>query len=151
MGFYVALSTNGTLIDEVMLPKIAAVGFDYLGISLDGLEDTHDRFRRRTGAFKESLHGLQLCRDAGIRVGMRYTLTRDKAADRPGLLALMLHERVDKFYLSHLNYAGRGYKHRGNDAHFYEINLLYNRIPTDFDHGRGGVPIDRRRPDPPLS
>jgi len=118
MGFYVALSTNGTLIDEAILPKIEAVGFDYLGISLDGLADTHDRFRRRIGAFKESVRGLRLCRDAGIRVGMRFTLTRDNAADLPGLLDLMLRERIDKFYLSHLNYAGRGNKHRGNDAHF---------------------------------
>ncbi|MBS1201861.1 MAG: nirJ, partial [Chromatiaceae bacterium] len=34
LGFYLALSTNGTLIDEALVPRIAAVGFDYLGISL---------------------------------------------------------------------------------------------------------------------
>lgn len=45
-GMYVALSTNGTLIDEAMLDRIAAAEFDYVGISLDGLEATHDRFRR---------------------------------------------------------------------------------------------------------
>ncbi|TNF51782.1 MAG: radical SAM protein, partial [Gammaproteobacteria bacterium] len=37
LGFYLALSTNGTLIDEALVAPIAAVGFDYLGISLDGL------------------------------------------------------------------------------------------------------------------
>ena len=38
MGFYVGLSTNGTLIDEPNMPSdIASIGFDYVGISMDGL------------------------------------------------------------------------------------------------------------------
>ena len=55
MGFYVGLSTNGTLIDEGNIERIAAVGFDYVGISLDGIGATHDRFRRMAGAFDASL------------------------------------------------------------------------------------------------
>ena len=51
MGFYVGLSTNGTLIDESNIDRIAAVGYDYVGISIDGLKATHDRFRRLEGAF----------------------------------------------------------------------------------------------------
>ena len=41
MGFYTALSTNGTLIDESNIEPIAAVGYDYLDISIDGTRDTH--------------------------------------------------------------------------------------------------------------
>ena len=55
MGFYVGLSTNGTLIDERMIEPIAEIGYDYVGISLDGLGETHDRFRGRDGAFADSL------------------------------------------------------------------------------------------------
>ena len=40
MKFYVGLSTNGTLIDEALAERIAATGFDYVGISLDGLRAT---------------------------------------------------------------------------------------------------------------
>jgi heme d1 biosynthesis radical SAM protein NirJ len=118
LGFYVGLSTNGTLIDAALLPKIAAIGYDYVGISLDGLGETHDRFRRKDGAFAASLNALRLCRDAGLKVGLRFTLTQENAQDLPGLLDLMEAERIDKFYLSHLNYAGRGNKNRKTDAHF---------------------------------
>ncbi|MEX2650290.1 MAG: heme d1 biosynthesis radical SAM protein NirJ [Alphaproteobacteria bacterium] len=114
--FYVGLSTNGTLIDEAVIPRIAATGFDYVGISLDGLGATHDRFRRRIGAFDASLRGVRLARAAGIKVGLRFTLVQDNAADLPGLLDLMEAEGVEKFYLSHLNYGGRGNKNRGEDA-----------------------------------
>src|SRR5574337_1614306 len=45
MGFYVGLSSNGTLIDAAMAERIAQARFDYVGISLDGIGAVHDRFR----------------------------------------------------------------------------------------------------------
>ncbi len=116
MGFMTALSTNGTLIDAPLAERLAAVGYDYVGISLDGLGATHDAFRRREGAFEAALRGIRLCRDAGLKVGIRFTLTEENAADLPGLLDLMEREGVHKFYLSHLNYAGRGNRNRRRDA-----------------------------------
>jgi heme d1 biosynthesis radical SAM protein NirJ len=116
MGFYVGLSTNGTLIDEAMIGRVAEVGYDYVGISIDGLRETHDRFRRKDGAFDASLKAMRLCCDAGIKIGMRFTMTRDNAAELPALLRLMDDEGIDKFYFSHLNYAGRGNINRKDDA-----------------------------------
>ena len=117
MGFYVGLSTNGTLISGDNIEQIGKVGYDYVGVSLDGMREVHDRFRRRIGAFDESLRGIRLCRAAGIKVGLRFTLTQDNVRDLPDLLHLLDDEGIDKFYLSHLNYAGRGNKNRGDDAH----------------------------------
>ena len=116
-GFYVGLSTNGTLIDESNIGKIAAADFDYVGISLDGMRATHDKFRRMQGAFDKSLHGVRLCRDLGLKVGVRFTMTQDNAHDLPALLALVEEEGIARFYFSHLNYAGRGNKNRKDDAH----------------------------------
>ncbi|MDY6978608.1 MAG: heme d1 biosynthesis radical SAM protein NirJ [Pseudomonadota bacterium] len=116
MGFYVGLSTNGTMISEDNIEQIAAVGYDYVGISIDGIKQTHDYFRRKEGAFEEAMHGIRLCRDNGIKIGMRFTLTMDNAVELPQLLDLMTQEGIDKFYLSHLNYAGRGNKNRKDDV-----------------------------------
>lgn len=115
-GFFVGLSTNGTLIDAGVAARIAEVGYDYVGISLDGRRATHDRFRRKEGAFDASLAALRLLRDAGVRVGVRFTLTQENAVDLPALLALLDDEAIDRFYLSHLNYAGRGDVNRRTDA-----------------------------------
>lgn len=116
LGFYVGLSTNGTLIGTTNIERIGAVGFDYVGISLDGIQDTHDRFRRMIGAYDRSLAAIRLCRDAGIKVGVRYTLTQDNQRDLPALLELIEREGINKFYLSHLNYGGRGNINRARDA-----------------------------------
>jgi heme d1 biosynthesis radical SAM protein NirJ len=140
-GFYVGLSSNGTLIDESNIDAIAAVGYDYVGVSIDGLRDTHDRFRRLPGAFDASLRGLRLCRDRGIKVGLRFTMTQENAAELPALLALMREHAVDKFYLSHLNYAGRGYRHRKHDAAHrttrWAMDVLFETAWQDASDGGG--------------
>jgi heme d1 biosynthesis radical SAM protein NirJ len=140
MGFFTALSSNGTLIDEAMTRRIATTDFDYVGVSLDGLEAVHDRFRRKQGAFAASLKAIRLCRDAGLKVGVRFTLTQDNFADFPGLLKLVEDEGIHRFYFSHLNYAGRGNKNRKDDAHHQmtrqAMDLLFD---TCWDHQQRGL------------
>ena len=118
MGFYVALSSNGTKITAENIKAIADIDYQYIGVSLDGIKETHDRFRRVKGSFDEAMRGVQLCLEKGIKVGIRFTLTQDNALDFPALLQLMDDYDIDKFYLSHLNYGGRGNRNRKDDAFF---------------------------------
>ncbi len=139
MGFYTALSSNGTMIDAAMADRIAAQHFDYVGVSIDGSRDTHDRFRRKVGAYDESMAGIRLLHERGVKTGLRYTFTDLNGQDFPFLLQLMKDEGVDKFYFSHLNYAGRGNIHRGRDAHFeatrQALDLLFETAWADAEAG----------------
>jgi heme d1 biosynthesis radical SAM protein NirJ len=139
LGFYVGLSSNGTRIDEQNIDAISTVGYDYVGVSLDGLEQHHDWFRRQKGAFQASLRGIRLCRERGIKVGMRFTLAQENAPDLPGLLDLMNSEQIDKFYLSHLNYSGRGDVNRKQDAYHrttrWALDLLFQRCWDELERG----------------
>jgi heme d1 biosynthesis radical SAM protein NirJ len=141
MGFYVGLSTNGTLIDEHNIDAIAAVAYDYVGISIDGNKDTHDRFRRKEGAFDASMAGIRLCRDRDIKVGLRFTMTEDNAVELPDMLQLMADEGVNKFYLSHLNYAGRGNRNRDSDVQLnitrHAMDLLFETALLHAQRGDG--------------
>ncbi|MEO7954489.1 MAG: heme d1 biosynthesis radical SAM protein NirJ [Polaromonas sp.] len=129
-NFYIGLSSNGTLIDEPMAERVDAAGFNYVGISLDGLAETHDRFRRMNGAFDKSLAAVRLLTARGVKVGLRFTMTALNAHDLVPLLGLMRAEGVNKFYFSHLNYAGRGNIHRARDAQFQStrdaLDLLFD-------------------------
>lgn len=130
-GLYTALSTNGTTIAGRCADKLADIGFDYVGISLDGIGATNDWFRGEKGAFDSALAGVRACKERGIKVGLRYTMTNDNAAQLADLLALARDEGVEKFYLSHLVYAGRGNKHRCDDTDWSvtraAIDLLIDR------------------------
>jgi heme d1 biosynthesis radical SAM protein NirJ len=143
LRFHLGLSTNGTLIDAAMADRIAGHGFDFVGISIDGMRETHDRFRRLAGAYDSSLAALRLLRARGVNVGLRYTLTDMNAHDLPALLRLMADEQVGKFYFSHLNYAGRGNIHRARDARFAAtrdaMDLLF---ATAWEAARRGEPTE---------
>ncbi|MNM78442.1 Antilisterial bacteriocin subtilosin biosynthesis protein AlbA [compost metagenome] len=139
-GMLVALSSNGTLIGPQNIQRIIDARFDYVGISLDGLQETHDRFRQLEGSFDSALEAIRLCREAGIRVGMRTTLTEENAPQLPALLDMMRELDVQKFYLSHLNYSGRGRRSRKLDAHHQRareaVELLFARADEDIRAGR---------------
>ncbi len=130
MGFYVALSSNGTLITPENINQIAEINYQYVGVSLDGIGETHDKFRQKKGSFADSLTGIGLCRDKGIKAGVRFTLTQDNVQDFPAMLKLIDEEDIDKFYLSHLNYGGRGNKNRKDDAVF---NMTRNVMDQLFE------------------
>jgi heme d1 biosynthesis radical SAM protein NirJ len=141
MGFYVGLSSNGTLIGQENIGAIAGVGFDYVGVSLDGIGATHDRFRRKPGAFDAALDGIRLCKSHGIKVGLRFTLTQDNSGELPQLLELLDDEGLDKFYLSHLNYAGRGNKNRRDDVFHQTTRLAMDLlIHACWRHLEAGTP-----------
>ncbi len=141
MGFYTGLSTNGTYITEANIERIAGLGLDYVGISLDGIGEVHDRFRRKEGAFEGAIRGIRLCRKNGIKVGIRCTLTQENHQSLDGLLELQVKEDINKFYLSHLNYSGRGNRNRGKDAHYEmtreAMDKLFDAAWNSVQRGEG--------------
>lgn len=143
MGFYVGLSSNGTLVDDKVAGRIREANYDYVGISLDGIGETHDRFRRKAGAYRAALTGLRLLRDRGVKVGVRFTMTSDNVAELPALLDLVEVEGFQKFYLSHLVYAGRGNKNRGDDATWAATRAAMDlAIERGWDWARAGRDIE---------
>lgn len=133
-----ALSTNGTKIHGENADRVAEAGFDYVGISIDGIGATNDWFRGVDGAFNDALRGVRECKARGIKVGLRFTVTRDNHAQLPDLIRLCDDEGVDKFYLSHLVYAGRGDKHRGEDSeHDHTRAALDLLIARAWDSANG--------------
>ncbi len=138
-----ALSTNGTGVIGAKADRVAEIGFDYVGISIDGIGATNDAFRGMIGAFGQAVAGVRSCKRRGIKVGLRFTITEDNAHQLPDLLQLCDDEGVDKFYLSHLVYAGRGNKHRGDDTGHLRtrraMDLLIERAHASH---KGAAPLE---------
>lgn len=142
-GIYTALSSNGTTIKVNNIPEIADIGFDYVGISLDGLGATNDWFRGAAGAFDQALSGVRACIARDIKVGLRFTMTNANADQLPDLLNLARNEGVEKFYLSHLVYAGRGNKHRTDDTTWAVTRAaLDHLIDVGWTAVRNGEPFE---------
>lgn len=107
-GLRVVFSTNGTLIDDAAADRIARIGVSYVGISMDGMERVHDSFRGVPGAFAASVDAIRRCRDRGIKVGLRVTITGGNVDEIPAIFDFMERERIPRICLYHLVYCGRG-------------------------------------------
>ena len=114
-GIRCVLSTNGTLITSEVATRINAAGFSYVGVSLDGVGAVHDKIRGKKGAFEEALQGIRRCRDAGIAVGLRFTVHAMNVDELPAVFDLAEEEGIPRFCVYHLAYAGRGDKMRRFD------------------------------------
>lgn len=106
----VVLSTNGTLIDRSTSRHLKSLGVSYVGVSLDGVEEAHDTFRGQKGAFAAALEGIRHCLAVGLRVGLRFTITRDNLKELEEILYLVEEEKIPRICFYHLVYAGRGSK-----------------------------------------
>ena len=107
-GMRAVISSNGTRIDEEMAKKIVEVGFSYVGVSIDGARETHDRFRGKQGAFDDAIRGIRNCLKAGVKAGVRLTVNRANVRDLPQVLDIVEKEGIPRFCMYHLVYAGRG-------------------------------------------
>ena len=107
-GIRPTISTNGTRIDEETAKRLKDMGVGYVGISLDGCEATHDKFRGKPGAYQMALRGIRNCVATGQKVGLRFTITRDNVQDLDSIFDLLERENIDRVCFYHLVYSGRG-------------------------------------------
>ena len=59
-GFPWGIVTNGYAYDDATHHKLMAAGLSSITVSLDGLRDTHDTFRKRQGSFDHAMHAIDL-------------------------------------------------------------------------------------------
>jgi len=108
LGIITYLSTNGLYVTKSNAQKIIDT-FNYVGVSIDGSEKTHDHFRGLKGSFVESMKAVKLLNSySGAKVGIRFTITKETYDDLQFIFELAEKENIPKIYISHLVYSGRG-------------------------------------------
>lgn len=140
-GMRAVVSTNGTLISKDMAKVLKKIGLSYVGISLDGMEEVNDHFRGVKGAFAGAMRGIRNCREAGIKVGLRFTINKLNVAEIPAIFDLLEQEEVPRICFYHLVYAGRGSKLVEEDlAHEETRRVVDIIIDRTADLHRRGKP-----------
>jgi 12,18-didecarboxysiroheme deacetylase len=138
-GMRAVISTNGTLIDRNTAEILKKIGLSYVGISLDGMEEVNDRFRGVKGAFEKALEGIRNCKEAGIKVGLRFTVNKFNVAEIPKLFDLLEEMDIPRICFYHLVYAGRGSKLVEQDLSHEEtraaVDLIADRTKAMHDKG----------------
>ena len=139
-GMRAVISTNGTLITKEKARELKEVGLSYVGISLDGMEAVHDKFRAVPGAFKKALEGIANCQAEGLKVGLRFTINKRNVAEIPGIFRLLNDLEVPRACFYHLVYSGRGSELIKEDLDHAEtrqvLDLIMDETRALFEAGK---------------
>jgi len=139
-GMRAVISTNGTLITPTMARTLKEIGLSYVGISLDGMQEVNDRFRGVNGAFKSALEGIKNSQEAGIKVGLRFTVNKFNVDEIPKIFQLLEDMDIPRVCFYHLVYAGRGSElvkeDLSHEATRKAVDLIMDETRRLFDKGK---------------
>jgi len=140
LGIITYLSTNGLYINGSNAKKILDT-FNYVGISIDGTEEIHDRFRGLKGSFKKSIKSVELLNSFGSKkIGIRFTLTKETYSSLEFIFKLAEEYNIPKVYISHLVYSGRGFDNLNMDISKYQrlkaVNYIIDKAFEYYDTKR---------------
>jgi Fe-coproporphyrin III synthase len=107
-GLRTVISTNGTLLDAAAARRLKELNLSYAGISLDGIGAVNDSFRGVSGAFERTVSGIEAAQAAGLRTGLRLTLTRRNVADLQAIFEFISSHSIERACFYHLVPSGRG-------------------------------------------
>jgi len=141
-GIITYLSSNGLYFTKNNIQKIVE-SFNYIGVSIDGDEKTHDYFRGLKGAFKETLKAVLLANSTGAKVGIRFTITKTTIDSLEYMFDLVEKHKIPKIYISHLVYSGRGLENQKIDLSKEQrreaVEFIINKA---FEYYENGVEIE---------
>jgi radical SAM protein with 4Fe4S-binding SPASM domain len=125
-GVLVNIMSNGFQIGTAEIEQIRYGGLSDVGISLDGMEKTHDRIRKK-GSFAQIRKAFDLLNEAGIPIAVVTSLLELNYPDLPELYAFLVANHVQIWQLQLVN-------PMGNMASRREMLIRPSRIPrlTEF-------------------
>ncbi len=107
-GMFVALATNGTLLNKENVRKLKDLGVWFVQISLDGTKETHEAFRGIEGIYDKVVEGIKNCVEAGLITCISTTATKLNYRDIPKVMDLAEELGVQWFMLYNFIPVGRG-------------------------------------------
>lgn len=108
LGISTKLITNGLTLGPDTVAQLEDAGIAGVGVSIDGLEATHDYIRGRAGLFQILVAGIKRVLDAGLPVTVITTVNGLNIDELPTLYALLRSLGVNTWQVQPIFPLGRG-------------------------------------------
>ena len=99
LGLDLNIVSNGSCIDREMAERLADAGVNSVGISLDGLEDTHNSIRMNPDAFGGCLRAFDALRGAGVSVCVVTVAMPRNVSELPDMLQLLTSREIGQWQI----------------------------------------------------
>ena len=107
-GFGTRVQTNGILITPQIAEKLKESGIEYVLISIDGLEKTHNSFRNNDKSFDYAINAVKTCLEAGLYTRVNTVINKSNVQDLPDLIKFINTLKPDQHSFFYLTPVGRG-------------------------------------------
>ena len=109
LGFNWGMTSNGTLISPETAHKLRLAGMKTISVSIDGLEETHDSFRRTKGGWRRALDGINaLIAEGGFQhIQVTTVVTHRSIGELDRLFELFDNIDIDSWRVINLEPIGR--------------------------------------------
>ncbi len=128
-----SIVSNGLLMEKYM-DRISSLEPKVVGISLDGLEKTHDSIRRK-GSFKTAMNAIKLLRDADIQVTVISTVSTKNFNDLIKMKDLIIKKGVNWQIQVAMPMGNFDREHLISDEDYYAVAMFIasQRIKHPFE------------------
>jgi radical SAM protein with 4Fe4S-binding SPASM domain len=112
-GFRWGMTSNGTLISREVARRLHETGMGTISISLDGLPETHDAFRRTPNGWKRAMDGvMNLLRVGGFQAVQITTVCSHKSVQElDALYDILKNVDIDSWRVVNMDPIGRAKAH----------------------------------------
>jgi radical SAM protein with 4Fe4S-binding SPASM domain len=129
IGMTVLMGSNGTLIDKEKAEKLKKSGLSAIAISIDSLDpEKHNLFRGSDTAFQKAIDGANNCIDAGIKVQLNCTITKQNLDEIEKIADFASKLGAASSHMLFLVDTGRGKEIKETSLDIKEYKNAINRI-----------------------
>lgn len=109
LGFHWGMTSNGTLIDDKTAARLEECGMGTVSISLDGMKESHDKFRQTHGGWEAAVRGINalIDRNAFKHVQVTTVVHRDNIDELEELYNYLCGVDIDSWRLVTVEPIGR--------------------------------------------
>ena len=113
LGFNWGMTSNGTLITEEVAQKLRDCGMKTISISLDGMPETHDAFRRTPGGWERGMQGIKnLIVTGGFQsIQVTTVVTHKNIVELDALYDVLKNIDIDSWRVINMDPIGRAKEH----------------------------------------
>jgi radical SAM protein with 4Fe4S-binding SPASM domain len=123
LGVAPGLLGNPYHVTKEIARKLKKYGVRFYQISIDGMEQTHDAWRR-PGSFMDSLRALRVLREEGVETHVMFTLSKQNAGELMDVIHLVAEEEVDAFTFDLMVPTGKASRLKEENLTPYELRAL---------------------------
>ncbi len=138
LGYHWGMTTNGMMINKEMAKDLKDAGIYSIGISLDGLKETHDWFRQVNGCFDRAVQGVKNMVEMDIGNVMVTTVVHKKnIGELEELYTFVKSLGVDTWRVINLEPIGRALENKDlmldSDDYKYLLNFIKEKNSSEME------------------